>query len=147
MDCSLPWVFPGKNPGVDCHLLLQGIFPTQGFNPCLRNCRWILYMLRDWGIISILKTKTFRVRLTIPQLIGYGSCIWIQVSVIPQSVPFSKPILYSDDKEWSLYSASYYSPCVFFSNYIILLQKCKNIMPCDLINIQNYYEIYININK
>ena len=25
--------FPGKNTGVDCHSLLQGIFPTQGTNP------------------------------------------------------------------------------------------------------------------
>ena len=24
--------FPGKNPGVGCHFLLQGIFPTQGSN-------------------------------------------------------------------------------------------------------------------
>ena len=29
------WNFPGKNPGVDCHFLLQGIFPTQGSNPRL----------------------------------------------------------------------------------------------------------------
>ena len=26
---------PGKNTGVDCHFLLQGIFPTQGWNPLL----------------------------------------------------------------------------------------------------------------
>ena len=26
---------PGKNTEVDCHALLQGIFPTHGFNPCL----------------------------------------------------------------------------------------------------------------
>ena len=26
---------PGKNNGVDCHALLQGILPTQGLNPCL----------------------------------------------------------------------------------------------------------------
>ena len=25
----------GKNPGVGCHFLLQGIFPTHGLNPCL----------------------------------------------------------------------------------------------------------------
>ena len=25
-----PWDFPGKNTGVSCHFLLQGIFPTQG---------------------------------------------------------------------------------------------------------------------
>ena len=28
-------VRPGKNPGVGCHCLLQGIFPTQGLSPCL----------------------------------------------------------------------------------------------------------------
>ena len=27
--------FSGKNTGVGCHFLLQGIFPTQGSNPCL----------------------------------------------------------------------------------------------------------------
>ena len=33
MDCSIcPWNSPGKNPGVDCHSLLQGIFLTWGLN-------------------------------------------------------------------------------------------------------------------
>ena len=27
--------FSGKNTGLGCHALLQGIFPTQGLNPCL----------------------------------------------------------------------------------------------------------------
>ena len=27
--------FSSKNTGVGCHFLLQGIFPTQGLNPCL----------------------------------------------------------------------------------------------------------------
>ena len=30
-----PWDSPGKNTRVDSHFLLQGIFPTQGSNPCL----------------------------------------------------------------------------------------------------------------
>ena len=30
-----PWRFPGKTTGVGCHFLLQGIFQTQGSNPCL----------------------------------------------------------------------------------------------------------------
>ena len=30
-----PWDSPGKNTGVGCHFLLQGIFPTQGLNLCL----------------------------------------------------------------------------------------------------------------
>ena len=30
-----PWNSLVKNTGVSCHFLLQGIFPTKGFNPCL----------------------------------------------------------------------------------------------------------------
>ena len=30
-----PWDFPGKNTGVGCHFLYQGIFLTQGSNPHL----------------------------------------------------------------------------------------------------------------
>ena len=32
-----PWDFLGKNTGLCCHFLLQGIFPTQALNPCLLN--------------------------------------------------------------------------------------------------------------
>ena len=50
MDCSLPGSSvhgdsPGKNTRMGCHALLQGIFPTQGSNPGLLHCRWILYQL------------------------------------------------------------------------------------------------------
>jgi len=50
IDCSLPGPSvhgdsPGKNMGVGCHALLQGIFPTQGSNPGLPHCRRILYHL------------------------------------------------------------------------------------------------------
>ena len=37
--------FPGKNTRVGCHVLFQGILPTQGLNPGLPHCRWILYHL------------------------------------------------------------------------------------------------------
>ena len=50
MNCSPPGSsahgdFPGKNTGVGCHALLQGIFPTQGSNPDPLHGRWILYHL------------------------------------------------------------------------------------------------------
>ena len=35
--------FLGKNTGVGNHFLLQGIFPTQGWNLYLLRCRQILY--------------------------------------------------------------------------------------------------------
>ena len=44
-----PWDFPGNSPGVDCHFLLQGIFPTQGSNPGLLHCRQTLYRLSHQG--------------------------------------------------------------------------------------------------
>ena len=40
-----PWGSPGKNTGVDCHALLQGIFPTQESNVGLSHCRQTLYRL------------------------------------------------------------------------------------------------------
>ena len=36
---------PGKNTGVGCHFVLQGIFLTQGSNSGLPHCSQILYQL------------------------------------------------------------------------------------------------------
>ena len=55
VDCSLPGSSahgdsPGKNTGVGCHALLQGIFPTQGSNLhllCLLYWKQILYHQRN----------------------------------------------------------------------------------------------------
>ena len=41
-----PWASPGKNTGVGCHFLLQGLFPTQGSNPCLLH-------LLHWQVSSL----------------------------------------------------------------------------------------------
>ena len=40
-----PYNCPGQNTRVGSLSLLQGIFPTQGLNPGLLHCRWILYQL------------------------------------------------------------------------------------------------------
>ena len=40
-----PWNSPGQNTGVGSFSLLQGTFSTQGSNPGLPHCRWILYQL------------------------------------------------------------------------------------------------------
>ena len=50
IDCSLSGSSvhgdsPGKNTRVGYHALFQGIFPTQGSNPDLTHCRWILHHL------------------------------------------------------------------------------------------------------
>ena len=60
MDCSpldscVHGDSPGKNTGVGCHALLQGIFPTQGLNPGFPHCRQILYHLSHQGSPRILE--------------------------------------------------------------------------------------------
>ena len=49
------WNSPGQNTRVGRLSLLQGIFPTQGWNPGLPHCRWILYQLSHKGSPRILE--------------------------------------------------------------------------------------------
>ena len=55
--CGLysPWNSPGQNTGVGSRSFLQGIFLTQGSNPGLPHCKWILYQLRHQGSPRILE--------------------------------------------------------------------------------------------
>ena len=48
-----PWNSPGQNTGVGSRSLLKGIFPTQGLNPGLLHCRWILYQLSHQGSLYL----------------------------------------------------------------------------------------------
>ncbi|XP_070336642.1 coiled-coil domain-containing protein 171 isoform X2 [Odocoileus virginianus] len=52
---------PGKNLGVGCHFLLQGIFPTQGLNPCLLH-------LLHWQSLSEAKMELRRKDQSLRQL-------------------------------------------------------------------------------
>jgi len=79
MDCSLPGSSvhgdsPSKNTGVGCHVLLQGIFPTQGSNPGLPHCRRILYHLSHQGSPRILEWGGREMFIT-------GSCEPVQADI------------------------------------------------------------------
>ena len=50
-----PWNSTSQNTRVGSHSLLQEIFPTQGSNLGLPNCRWILYQLSHQGSPGILE--------------------------------------------------------------------------------------------
>ena len=54
-----PWHFPGQNTGVGSLSCLQGIFPTQGSNPGLPHCWWILYQLSHKGSPRMLEWVAF----------------------------------------------------------------------------------------
>ena len=61
MYCSprllCPYDSPGKDTGVRCHALLQGIFPTQGSNSCLlaSPALRILYSLSHLGCALVTR--------------------------------------------------------------------------------------------
>ena len=95
-DCSptppsrllCPWASPGKNTGVGCHALLQGIFPTQDSNMHLLHCRQILYPmshpgspLTPWKLgndhaTSFDCTKSLKVWCSFPYSLPVSLCSW-----------------------------------------------------------------------
>ena len=72
-----PWNSPGKNTGVDCHTLLQGIVPTQGSNSGPLHCRQILYQLSHEGSPRLLAwvAYPFSSRSSQPRNQTGASCI------------------------------------------------------------------------
>ena len=86
-----PWNSPGKNTGVGCHALLWGVFPTQGLNPGLPCCKWILYVwatkeapkdrycwINMYKVSRILKFIGAKSRMVITKSWGWGgvrSCL------------------------------------------------------------------------
>ena len=51
MDYTVHGILQAHNTGAVSLSLLQGIFPTQGVNPGLPQCRWILYQLsHSWPL-------------------------------------------------------------------------------------------------
>ena len=55
MDYTVQGILQARIPGVGSRSLLQQIFPTQGSNPGLLNCRRILYQLSHQGSPRILE--------------------------------------------------------------------------------------------
>ena len=74
-----PWSFQGKNTGVGCHILLQGIFPTQELNlglPCFLHCKQILYPLSHGGspknpMNSMKRQKDMTMKHEAPRSAGF----------------------------------------------------------------------------
>ena len=58
---SVPGDSPGKNTGVGCYFLLQGVFLTQKWNWGLPHCRWILYQLNYKRTNFIKKKKLSKI--------------------------------------------------------------------------------------
>ena len=91
MDGSPPGSFvhrdsPDKNTGVGCHALLQGIFPTQGFNPGLPHCKQILYHLSHQESPS----TALKVKVKSLSCVRLFATPWTKVHQAPPSMGFSR---------------------------------------------------------
>ena len=65
MDWLLcPWDFPGKNTGVGCYFLPQGIFPSQGLKPSLLH---LLHWQAESSLLSCLGSPPYPLNGTIPR--------------------------------------------------------------------------------
>ena len=106
MDYTVPGILQAST-GVGSLSLLQGIFPTQGSNPDLPHCRWILYQLRHKGSPLVFKRV-----LNQPSAGTKGwlyACLFMKMIGTQQS--FSNFVFY---------------PCVrwLFSRNVRMINKC-----------------------
>ena len=102
-----PWHSPGGNTGVGCHFLLQGIFPTQGSNPHLLHCRWILY---HWTTREALVPE----REPLKSFATYPSCFFIQIQADGLALAFYF-LRYPGKLFVSLKGASFWLTVVLYS--------------------------------
>ena len=90
MDSSLiglfcPWNSPGRNTGVGCHFLLQGIFPIQSLNLGLPHCRQtrylLLLLLSCFSRVRLCATHRRQpTRLPIPGVLQARTLEWVAIS-------------------------------------------------------------------
>ena len=78
---------PGKNTGVGCHALLQGIFPAQGSKSGSSHCRQILYHLSHQGSPRILERTAYPFSRDLPDPgieLGFAA---LQADSLPIELP------------------------------------------------------------
>ena len=82
-----PWNFPGQNTGVGSHSLFQGIFPTQGLNPGLSHCGWILYQLSHQESPVILEWVAYCFSSRSSQSRNWTGSPALQADSLPAELP------------------------------------------------------------
>ena len=98
-----PWESPGKNTGVGCHTLLQGLFLTQGSNPHL------LYLLH-WQTCSLLLAPPGKPESVVS---------WTETTTVPFVSTNSTPV----NQDCSATSTN----CIFYFPYFMMLWHLR---PC-----------------
>ena len=78
---------PGKNTEMGCHVLLQGIFPTQQSNLGPQHCWQILYHLSHQGSPRILEWVAYPFSWGLPDPGIEPGCPALQVDSLPTELP------------------------------------------------------------
>ena len=105
----------GKNTGVGCHALLQGIFPTRGSNPSLLHYRLILYHLSHQGsLLSDINVSILVKKLYVKILNTDGTSArpgwpskhewWLYASSLRCVLPDPQPLTPLTSTQWPLAS-------------------------------------------
>ena len=119
-QAPLPMRFSGKNTGVGCHALLQGIFLIQCSNLqllWLLHCRWILYCWGTGEALNLLYDLTIPLLGTYPEktiTFETDTCIPMFIAALfTIARTWKQPRCPSRDewikKLWYIYIAEYYS--------------------------------------
>ena len=106
MDCRPPGSSDrgdssGKNTGVGCLALLQGIFPTQGSNPGLPHCKQIIYCMSHQGSLKGTQQvvlKEARLLENILIFIAWVFKVWLDLAL---QVTYSACLILCDSMDCS----------------------------------------------
>ena len=109
-----PWDSPGKNTGVGCHFLLQGIFPTQGSNPGLSHCGWMLYHLSHQGRSQEKNVLILSVRQRPFLWLTWFTVIFFLYCIVSNMLHMNDEKMYTKMKE--KYTCIKFSICFFLKN-------------------------------
>ena len=85
-----PWDSPGRNPGVGCRVLLQGIFLTQGLNLGLLYWRRVHYHLSHTVLSFFLSSFFFSFH---PLFLCFLSSFSLLLSIPPPYFPSFLPFM------------------------------------------------------
>ena len=91
-----PWNFPGKNIGMGSHSLLERIFQTQGLNPGLLHCRWILYHLSHMNPFQVPPMELFSPFSSVQSLSHVRLFATPWTAALQASYPSPTPGVYSN---------------------------------------------------
>ena len=134
------WNSPGQNTGVGGRSLLLGIFPTQGSNPDVPHCRWILYQLSCQGSPRTLQWVAYPFSSRSSQPRNRPGSPALQLDSLPAELP-GKPVMYM-----CIYTHIYYV-CICMIDesqirkvnlrrgywiYLFFLKKIRNILSLSL---------------